>query len=125
VQTLDQIEVALLYEIDHYELPDRTEMVGLVGTAWTSDRYIEEIRKMRECLVKPYWCSVRAGDPLASPNKDVPSVKTFAAVAKDDGSGYFLLYDPVAQTYALGWADGEGQISTFMYGDAVSTFLAR
>ncbi len=123
LSTLLQIEAALLLEIEHFELPDRSDTSQYVGTAWSSDRYREEIAKMRECLVPAYWCKAKTGDDLELGDQTEPTTERFALVAKDDY--YVLLFDTKQETYALGWVDEEGTVSAFMYGDAVSTFLAR
>ncbi len=122
MQTLEQIEVALLEEIDHFQAPDISDPTCYIGIPWSSDRYREEIAKMRECLITPHWCLVRTEETAAAGDHSEENSKRFAAVARDED--YILLFDPEKQIYALGF-EHEGIVSTFMYGDAVSTFLAR
>jgi hypothetical protein len=121
VQTLQQIERTFLDEIDRFELPDPT---GCVGIPWSSDRYREEIAKMRECLISPYWCIVMAGNQAGFVGCPYDgNAKHFVALAKDEDD-YYLFFDPENQLYALGF-EHEGTLSSFLYGDAVSTFLSR
>jgi len=120
MKILEEIERHVIREIDQFVIPARAE--GLIGTIWGEDRYAQEIETMRKCLVAPKWCQVIAGgmdgvDPYSSKEE-----RTFAMVAND---GYYaLFFDPATDLYALGFEE-KGELWSFMYGDAVSTFLAR
>jgi hypothetical protein len=120
LKTLEQIEEATLQQISEYVIPARAS--GLVGTIWGEERYTQEIAEMRKCLISPRWCQVVAGgiegvDPYCGKEE-----RTFAMVASD---GYYaLFFDPATSLYALGFEENE-KLYAFMYGDPVSTFLAR
>jgi hypothetical protein len=125
MHNLREIEALVLEEVNSFELPDHSNVAGLVGVPWSREHYLEEISKMRQCLIDPYWCEVTAGSYATGALTDESQRKEFAVVARDEGDGYVLCFDPERNNYALGWISDEGHISTFMYGDAVSTFLAR
>jgi hypothetical protein len=114
--TLEEIAADVQKQIDGFKAPTvRSE--GLLGTPWPAEKYAEEIRIMRECLVTPYWVTA------FWENTDIP--KRVAVVAKDVGSYYYLVFSPEEQTYALAWQRKDGALSAFLFGDAVTTFLAR
>ena len=122
MKTLQQIGAALVDEIERFQIPDASDTTLCVGTAWSADRYQEEIREMRQLLISPYWCDVSVEEGLEFGQGD-HSPERFAVVAKD---GYYVLVVDAVQTkYALGWIDDRGAIHAFMAGGAGSTFLAR
>jgi hypothetical protein len=116
VLTLEEIAADVLNQIDRFKAPV-VRPQGLVGTPWPEERYAEEIRIMRECLIAPYWAT--------SYWENTGTTKRVAVVAKDVESYYCLVFNPDEQTYGLAWQDESGVLSAFLFGDAVTTFLAR
>jgi len=123
VKNLEEIKAALLYEIDHFKPPDHSKAIGLIGVPWSAQRYLDEVVKMRKCLIEPYWHLAFIGNTATAMGKEQAEQRTVAVLAKD--MNYVLCFDPHLQTYALGWTNSEGQISTFSYGDAVGIFVSR
>lgn len=104
-----------------YDLPPPGATVGM---PWSKERVAAELDRMRPCLVEPVLveCSVR--DTFDDVSAQHPERRECWLVAVD--GGYGLLFDPIANDFALaGQSEAEGWATFGVRGDAVTTFLAR
>jgi hypothetical protein len=90
--------------------------------------YLTELAAMRASLVAPFWTQIRDRDPQCG-----KLVILKVAVVADDGEGYLVAFDPLADggfVLALREPDPETArgihaVSCGIRGDAVGCFLSR
>lgn len=106
---------------NEYELPPTGTTVG---QPWSKERVALELGKMQLCVVDPSLVECKVMDTLEEMNANPPVRRQCWLVAID--GDYGLLFDPVANDFALAGNSAEHGWATFgIRGDAVTTFLAR
>lgn len=104
-----------------YELP----LPGTtVGVPWSKQQVAAELDRMRPCLIEPFLVKCAVRDTFDEANVTDPERRQCWLVAVD--GDYGLLFDPIANDFALAASSTAEEWTTFgIRGDAVTTFLAR
>jgi hypothetical protein len=117
----EELRARIRREIDQYvySVPE-----GSLGTPLSEEWVSAALREMREALINPYWTQVEF--PVSSAQAPLGEPKTRSCVAvADDGQGWLLLWDPLAEEFVLAWLSDTFPRTFGIRGDAVGCFLAR
>ena len=108
--------------LDRYTPPSKGETLG---TPWDKEKVRQEIREMESLIVEPFECEYFCDDSMIPEEERLTAGERMGFVVAIDGS-YALIYDPLAEDYALIYEGSSGRWSSWgIRGDACSTFFAR
>ena len=103
-----------------YVAPDRTTTFGV---PWSEERVEAELDALRQALVEPNLALVRVDD-LRTARSQWP-VRPLWIVTRPDQNGYLVVFDPDVRRFGLATSNGQETETVNIWGDLVSTFMAR
>lgn len=111
-------------DIQCYPARERPSPGSTVGIPWSDEKIAEELVKMCEALVQPFYVAVEIRDTFDQVQATDGPRRTCVVVA-DDKHGMKLIYDPVECDFALVQECRAGLVTFGVRGDPVGCFLAR
>tara|TARA_R110001592_G_scaffold254129_2_gene517452 strand:+ start:19380 stop:19742 length:363 start_codon:yes stop_codon:yes gene_type:complete len=117
---IEDIRRLIETELESYTY-DEPEPGAIFGNAWSEDKILSFIPKLRNALVTPYRQLFRLLENGEHMNTEV--FEEYWVIAKD--KGYVQFYDPIQNEYGLGTESTDGEyVSIGVRGDLVGVYCA-
>jgi hypothetical protein len=92
---------------------------GTIGRPFSPERVVSEIQLLRASLVEPQLATVEIGAPDPGPHRRL------WLVTRPLENGYLVVFDPSSRRFGLAVGGASLPQTLAVWGDLVSTFMAR